>query len=228
MTARSSDLDRTLMAAAAAVESLSADEHGHEKVIVGLELRLARAAEDFERLDRRRALLSTERGTAEEERETLEARRREAGASIARLETDQRAAEERLAVAQRKLLEAREGIDTLARQSADAKAAHATLVERVAALVAEVQRLEETAADLIARVTATAADRDDTRARSEETRRALVDGERSIDTAIAALDELRRRARDSEARVGISASKSTATNCASRRRGGPSRTFAPV
>jgi chromosome segregation protein len=194
-------LEAAVSAAATAIESLTRREHDHEKEIVGLELRLARAAEDVLRLEGRRTVLATERGSAEEERLVLEARRIEAGASIARLETEQRAAEERLAGAQRSLFEAREGIDGLARQSAEARATLATLIERSAALGAEIQRLEEAASDLAARLSAATADRDETRRRREEIRAAVEHGERSMDQEIQALEDLKHAVRDRETRV---------------------------
>jgi chromosome segregation protein len=201
MTVVLAGVGAAVLAATAAIDSLGESEHEREKEIVGLQLRLERAAEDLDRLERRRTLLETERSSAEEERRALEARRQEAGVSIARLETDQRAAEERLAGAQRKLFEAREGIDGLARRSAEARAALATLVERFVALVAEIQRLEEAAADLAARFAAAKNDRDETRRRRDEIHATVEQGERSMDQEIASLDALKTAARDAEARV---------------------------
>jgi chromosome segregation protein len=201
MSAVLAGLAAAVLAANSAIDSLGEREHEHEKEIVGLQLRLERASEDLDRLERRRTLLETERSGADEERRALAARRQEAGVSIARLETDQRAAEERLAGAQRKLFEAREGIDGLARQSAEARAGLATLVERFVALVAEIQRLEEVAADLAGRFAAARSDCDETRRRRDEIRAEVEQGARALDQEVASLDGLKIAARDAEARV---------------------------
>ena len=118
------------------------EQHQQEKVMLGHELQLASLGEEAERLAGKLDVIGTERRTAGEERDGLEARRTEAHASIERLEAEQRVADERFMSSQRSVLDARESIDALGNELAETKAAHAALVERASALEASALRLE--------------------------------------------------------------------------------------
>jgi chromosome segregation protein len=184
-------LEGTIAHASSAMAALNAELHKLEKVIVGLDAQLQRAAAERARLVQRSEQLALECGQAQVERDSLEARQVEARASIARLEADQRAADERLTTAQRRLFEAREATEELGRRAADAGAVHARLVERGSALAAEVQRLEEALVELEARAVALAAEGDAARERVETLRVAIVEGEAAFDREVRTLDLLK-------------------------------------
>ncbi len=132
------------------------ERHQQEKMMLGHELQLASLGEEAERLVRKLDVIETERQTAREERDRLEARRTEAQASIEQLEAEQRVADERLMSSQRSVLDARESIDALGNELAETKAAHAALVERASALETSALRLElasQELASLLARRT---------------------------------------------------------------------------
>ena len=71
-----------------ALTQVQQERHQQEKVMLGHELQLASLGEEAERLARKLDVIETERRTAGEERDGLEARRTEAQASIERLEAD--------------------------------------------------------------------------------------------------------------------------------------------
>ena len=135
--------------AEAALAELQQERHEQEKVMLGHELQLTSLGEEAERLARKLDVIGTERRTAGEERDGLEARRAEAQASIERLEAEQRVADERFMSSQRSALDARESIDALSNELAETKASHAVLVERTSALEANAVRLELASQELV-------------------------------------------------------------------------------
>ncbi len=136
-------LETRIVQVANALAAVSADLHREEKAILALEMQLQRSGDDLEKVARKAELLAIERRGAEEQRDGLTARQREARESIARLEQEQRSADARLSQAQHRLGDAREALQGLARRAAEAKAAYATQVERSAALQSEVAHLEQ-------------------------------------------------------------------------------------
>ena len=184
-------LEATIAQAQNAIAALNAEHHKQEKVIVGLEAQIERAAHETSRVEQKTGQLALERRQAEEERDTIDRRQAEARASIAQLEQAQRQADERLTVAQRRLFEARESAEDLSRRAAEAGAAHAALVERAAAIAQEVARLEEATAELEARAASLAAELEDTRGRLEALRAGIVEGEARLDADVRVLAELR-------------------------------------
>jgi chromosome segregation protein len=183
--------DATIALATHAIGALGAEQHRHEKAIVGLEAQMERVVEEDARLQQKQEQIARERRQAEEEREGIERREQEARASIERLGSDQRAADDRLTSAQRRLFEAREAALEVSRRAADAGASHAALVERSAAFAAEVVRLEEAFADLEARAAALVAERDETMRDIEGLKVAVSDGEARLDAEVRELDALR-------------------------------------
>ncbi len=184
-------LEATIARASSAIAALNAEHHQLEKAIVGLDAQLQRGVAERERLAQKSEQLALERGQAQQERDSLDARQIEARASIVRLEDDQRAADERLTVAQRRLFEAREATEELSRRAAEAGASHAALMERAAALASEVQRLDEALVELEARAVTLTAERDAARERVEALRVAIVEGEATLDSDVRTLDILR-------------------------------------
>ncbi|HEX8958423.1 MAG TPA: hypothetical protein VF770_01225, partial [Solirubrobacterales bacterium] len=81
------EAEETIARLTAAIASLTAEAHAHEKSIVGFEAHLAKTAENLDRLERKAEVLATESAKAEEQRRTLEAREAEARETAARRET---------------------------------------------------------------------------------------------------------------------------------------------
>ena len=184
-------LEIAIAQATSAIAALHAERHRQEKEIVGHEALLSRAAEESGRLARKADTIALERHRAEEERTALDARYTEAHAEIGRLQDEQRGAEERLSDAQRRLVAGRDAVAELTATAAGARAAHAGLVERTVALAAEVERLEESARELEQRIGLRGAELEQTQARRASLLQAVVDGERTLDDDIRALDVLR-------------------------------------
>ena len=193
--------EATIVQANNAIAALDAEQHRHEKSVVGYELQLQRATDDGVRLAQKREQLEREHRQAEEERDSLDGRQQEARASIARLSEDQRAADERLTAAQRKLFEAREAAEDSSRRAAEAGAAHAALVERAAALASEVERLEEAAIDLEARSATLTVELDATRYGVEELGNGIASGANQLDEDVRALEGIRLDVQKADAAV---------------------------
>jgi chromosome segregation protein len=210
------DAEAAILRLAAVIDELEAEQHRQEKEIVGFELQAAQAAEDAERLARKAGLLDTERRRADEERQALEDRQREARESIARIEADRKAAEDHLGTMQRRLADARESAEALARAVADARASHAALVERAAAVLVEVERLEDAARDLQSRLAAEREEIQHIVTRREELRAAIVDGRHRLDEDLAALEQLRANVREADDAVNDLRSRTDAGESAIR------------
>src|SRR6185503_3077004 len=160
-------LEAAIAAAAGSLTAMQAEQHEHEKSLVGFDAQLARTVDESARLARKADQIGLERRRAEEERGAADARRQEAEEATARLVETQREADARLTEAQRRLAEARDAVSGLAIRLAEAGATHAGLVERAAALVAEVARLEDSARELEERVDARKTELTSTRERRE-------------------------------------------------------------
>ena len=201
LTAELLAFDSVISQIDASIAEMVTAQHGHEKAIVGIDLQLARAAEEDARLTRRLGLIGTERQRAEEERHTLDDRAEEARASIVMLEQTQLEADERLTVSQRRLMDAREALDELNRRAAESKAVHATLAERADALAGDVQRLAEGLRELDDRIAGRREERERTMARQEELRIAIAESERLLDQDARQFEDLRQAVRDADDRV---------------------------
>ncbi len=184
-------LDAALAAATSALSALVADQHEHEKAIVGHEAQVGRVDEAGQRHARRNDVIALEERQAQEERVALDARQQEAAHSIAALEVEHRQAEERLAEAQRRLAEHRDAAASLSDRVAGVGALHAGLVERVTAVVAEIGRLEESARDLETRIQARSRELEDNACRRANLARAIEEGVKAIDEEAQWLDGLR-------------------------------------
>jgi len=199
-------LERAIAEAESTLAMLTADRHRQEMAIVAHQAQVDRASEEADRLARKADVIALERRQAEEERAALDGRFAEAEMSIGRLFEDQRRTELSLSDAQTRLMAARDAIDRLGVQTADARATHAALTERAAALAAEVLRLEDVARDIEQRIAARAGELEQAQARRETLLQAIVDGGRSLDDDIRALEALRdgvRHADDAAADVRV-------------------------
>jgi len=202
LVAAAAALNVSIAETSTAIASLTAEEHRHEKEIVGHEGQLSRLGEDTLRLARKTEVIGFERRQAEEECVALDARATEAQQKIAGLEEQQLAADRSLADAQRNLGAARAAAAELHDKAAAARAAHAGLVERATALAADVLRLREAALELEERITSRSEERRQTVSRREELLEAIAAGERMRDEDIRALDGLREELRTADEAAG--------------------------
>ncbi len=184
-------IEQTIVQASQAIEAHVAEQHRHEKAIVGYEAQVRRADEDQARQAQQREQLERERRQLEEERDGLDRRQQEAQASIRQLEGRQREADDTLTGAQRRLFEARESAQDLARRAAEAKAVHAGLVERAAAIATEVVRMREASAELESRAVQLSSELETLRDRVGSLRAAVADGERQLDEDLRRLGGLK-------------------------------------
>jgi len=176
--------------AESAQTALQAEEHKHEKGLVGLEMQIGRVDDECVRLAEKQDVIDRERRKAAAEREGLDTNQAEAYESITRLETEQRAADDRLMSAQRRLLEARESVDALSERVTDTKARHAALAERSAALTADARRLEDQTSDLQQRISERATENRRVVADREDLVKSIATSERQFDEDTVAFEAL--------------------------------------
>jgi chromosome segregation protein len=195
MSVRQASVEAALAAADGRLADVIAEQHTHEKAIVGLEAQDARASAELERVNRRLGVVATERRRAADEATGAESRRDEAVTAIARHEDRQREAEGRLGGVLESLQSARQAAEARLRLVTEARTGQAGLTERAAGLDTEIARLEEASRDLEARIDARRADIARTETRRDELRQAIADNERLLDEDVAALQEFRSRLR---------------------------------
>ena len=195
LTDRLADLDRAIEAASAAIEALTADVHTHEKAMVGLEMRLAQAAEDGRRIAQKHEIVTLDARRAREELSALETRQDEARASISRLEEQQRQVDVNLSAAMQRLQDGRDRLRQEGERVKEAMAVHARLVERAAAVSIEFNRLEEGVRDIEARLAAREEEGRQNAADQETLRVSLVEGRARLDENLRSLDDLRTEVR---------------------------------
>ena len=181
-----------------ALAGFQQERHQQEKVMLGHELQLASLGEEAERLARTLDLIDTERRTAGEEREGLEARRTEAQASIERLEGEQHVADEHFMSSQRRVLDARESIDALGNELAETKAAHAALIERASALEASALRLELASHELVSLLERRTTDSARTRTARAALIASVAASTQQLDTDVTGLATLRQDVRETD------------------------------
>jgi chromosome segregation protein len=194
-------LDAVIPSSEASAAALQAEQHGHEKAIVGFEAQANRTADELIRVERRLEVVTTERRRAGEEERATALRRDEAIAAIELHETQQRDAESRLGDVMGQLQSARDEAEARLQHVTAARTDQATLVERAAALESDVARLEEAAADLEARIAGRQADIARTEVRRDELRASIRETESRLDDAVRALDALKGRLRGLDDRV---------------------------
>jgi chromosome segregation protein len=201
LAAARAQADLAAPVAEAALAALVAALHEQEKAIVSLDGRVAHAAEESERVTRRKDVVATECRRAMEEEQAAERRRDESAAAITKHEGDQRDAESRLSGVAAELHAAREFAEARLRLVTDARTQQAALTERAAVAGGETARLEEAARDLETRVAGRRADIERTQARRRELRASIHDAERQLDEDIRALQTHQTQVRDLDARV---------------------------
>ena len=198
LTEEGDELGAATGRAETALTALRQEQHQQEKVLLAGEMQLTALGEEADRLARKLAVIETERSSAREERDGLEARRTEAQAAIERLESDQRVADERFMSSQRSVLDAKESIDGLGQELAETKAAHAGLVERASALEASALRLELAGEELASRVVGRTTDHARTRTGREALIAAVATSRQQLDEDIRGLAALRQDVRETD------------------------------
>jgi len=201
MASSLTDLDAAIAHAVARVAAAVADQHAHEKAIVGFEAQAGRAADEAARAARRLEVVGTERRRADEEASATEQRREEAVAAIVLHDTQQREAEAQLGGVLSRLQAARDHGEGCMRLVSAARTEQATLTERLTALDADVARLEEAFRELEGRIVGRRQDIERTETRREELRASVRDTEGRLDESVRALEELRVRLRELDERV---------------------------
>jgi chromosome segregation protein len=161
-------------AATEAGRELAARIHAAEKELVAIRHDLHVALEEVKRLDRKGAVLDTERRQAEGERTAAAGKLTEIEQALKTAEGERDRGQDQLAALQQALVQARVEAERAQARSAEARSVLAGLRERVAAIEAECRRLAQDRKELVARIEAA-------RSRGEEMerRRADLDQERA-------------------------------------------------
>jgi chromosome segregation protein len=166
VTARQQEVEQRLLAvraketeerAAADADSqraleLETEIHDVEKELVAIGHALEAAQGEEVRLDRKAAVLDTERAQAEDEQRTAAGRITEIDGLLASAEADRASAAERLAGLAARVTEARAASEAAQQRSSDAKSRLAALRERLAATEADCRRLGRDHQELLARI----------------------------------------------------------------------------
>ena len=135
--------------------------HTAEKDLVAIQHDLQVTEEESRRLDRKSAVLDTERRQAEEERGAAAVRLAEIEQALFTAQGEREATQERLVRLQQEVADARAEAEQAQSRSAEARSRLAGLRERVAAIEAECRRLAQDQQELTSRIAAA-------RARGEE------------------------------------------------------------
>ncbi len=174
--------------AAALARSLEERIHAAEKDLVAIRHDLAVAAEESARLDRKAAVLDTERRQAEDERGVAAVRLAEIEQALGAAEVERLAGSERLTALGHSVGEARAAAEAAQARSAEARSLLAALRERAAAAAVEVRRLEKDNDELLARIESAHKRGVELRGREQELHAELRETERLLAEALAERD----------------------------------------
>jgi len=188
--ARADEAEERRVADDASVLARSLEERIHvgEKDLVAIRHDLAVAHEEWTRLDRKAAVLDTERRQAEEERGAAAVRLAEIEQALGTAEAERVAGTERLSALTAAVAEARVAAEAAQARSAEARSLVAALRERSAATAAETRRLEKDRAELIERIEASVERAGALRARAAELETELLETERLLAEALTERD----------------------------------------
>jgi len=204
ITARQAEVDVLLQSArereaaaaaradAAAGEARSLEEriHAAEKDLVAVRHDLAAAEEEWSRLQRKAAVLDTERGQAQQERGAAAVRLAEIEQALVTAESERARGSERLAAVGLAVAEARSSAEAAQGRSAEARARTAALAERAQAAQAEGRRLAEDHEELLRRIAAARTRGEEMEARRRELEAELAESERLLAEALADRDRV--------------------------------------
>ncbi len=194
--------------AVAAAESAAADGraieeriHTAEKDLVAVRHDLQTAEEEASRLDRRTAILETERGQAEQERDAAAVRLKEIDRSVAAAEEERQEGHRRLATLADAVTDARHATEAAQGRHAEARSQLAALRERLTATENECRRLEDDLAELTRRIDGARTRAAETAARRTELETELVEVETLLSQALLDRDRVSAEAAEEEQKV---------------------------
>jgi chromosome segregation protein len=162
--------------------------HAAEKDLVAIRHDLQVTGEESRRLDRKAAVLDTERRQAEEERGAAAVRLAEIEQALGSAVEDRDAGQERLARLQQEVAQARADTDRAQARSTEARSHLAGLRERVAAVEAECRRLAQDQDELTSRIASARVRGEEMEHRREELDAERVECERLLGDALSERD----------------------------------------
>jgi len=200
-TLRGRHRSRNIEDIVAEVRGLEERIHVAEKDLVALRHDLLSAEEEMARLQRKEAVLATERAQAEQERGAAAVRLAEIELALTTAESDRDEGSRRLAALTTAVAEARAASEAAQVRTSEAKSVLAALRERAAATEAECRRLEQDHRDLLGRIAAAEQRAAEMDARREELRAEMAEAERLLTEALAARERVGSEASVAEDRV---------------------------
>jgi len=185
-TARATQAEALGAVEAAAAEGRVLEERIHtaEKDLVAVRHELHTAEEEASRLDRKAAILETERSQAEEERGAAAVRLAEIDLSLGGAEEERQEGHRRLATLAGAVMEARQATEAAQGRHAEALSALAALRERLAAAENECRRLEDDLTELARRIDGARTRAAETATRRGELERELAEVEALLSEAL--------------------------------------------
>jgi chromosome segregation protein len=175
--------------------------HTAEKDLVAIQHDLHVTQEESRRLDRKAAVLETERRQAEEERGAATVRLAEIEQALQTAQQERETAQERVAQLQQAVAEARAEADRAQARSSEARSRLAALRERVAAFEAECRRLAQDQQELTSRIAAARARGEEMERRAEELEAERQECDRLLSDALADRDRASGEVATAEDRV---------------------------
>ncbi len=192
VAARAGLAEQARLAESAQAEARGLEERIHtaEKELVAIRHDLAVAVEEMTRIERKAAILDTERRQAEDERGAAAVRLAEIEQALISGESERAAGTERLTALTTAMTEARGATDAAQGRASSARATLAALRERVTAALAETRRLTQDHGDLLARIAAAQARGAEMEARQAEITAELAECERLLAEALGQRDRI--------------------------------------
>ena len=190
--ARGRVAEESAKAQAAEAEARDLEERIHviEKDLVAIQHDLGVSAESDQRLDRKTAVLETERSQAEEEKGAAAVKLGEVEHALGQAEAERNAAHDMLLALAAALTDARAASEAAQARSSEAKSLLAALRERVAGAEADVKRLLAEHEELRARIAAAEGRREEMGRRREQLQAELREGEALLADALAGRDRV--------------------------------------
>jgi chromosome segregation protein len=201
--ARSREADETARAASteALARELDAQIHASEKQLVAVRHELGTADEELTRLDRKSAVLDTERSQAEQEQGASAVRLAEIDEQLVAGENERAQGAERLLALAQAVALARAASEAALYRSSEARSRLAALRERAAAVEAECRRLFQDAAELAQRISAAVSREREMATRKEQLTAELADCERLLAESLQDRDRVQGEAAVAEDKV---------------------------
>ena len=201
--ARGRVAEESAAAQAAEAEARGLEERIHviDKDLVAIQHDLGVAAEADQRLDRKAAVLETERSQAEQEKGAAAVKLAEVEHALGQAEAERATAHDMLLALATALTDARAASEAAQARSSEAKSRLAALRERVAAAEADVKRLESEHEELVARIAGAEGRREEMGRRREQLQTELAEGEALLAEALSGRDRVTGEVAVAEERV---------------------------